>query len=378
MLPSASALGRALECPASCVLPATQVHREDAIRGTSIHRFIRVVARGVPIEEAIKHVAPKWQSTCWQIDWSAIVGGLTEIRSENAFAIDADTQQVRFLGEDIGRDYSSVTATEYPGSEDIGGIDWDGIPCTSDIKTGFMPVAECSENSQVKFFALRIHLETGADRVRGRILYVREDGSVRPDVHVFTRIELEDFADELSDLIPRIEEARAQLAAGITPATSSGPWCRFCPAVSVCPSKTALARALGGDSDIVLRELRAMTPERQGEAYVKAKEIKRMIEMILDGFDDIARRSPFSSRPGKIVKEIAYDKQQFSNATAIELLHSLGATREQIDSCYRSTPVRQIRELNDKSAPKVKKPRARKKVEINCGPLVKLPPGRVA
>lgn len=375
MLPSASAIGRALECPASVILPATQVHREDAVRGSSIHRFARLVARGVPIEEAIKHVAPKWQATCWQLDWQTLLGGITEIRSENAFAIDVETQQVRFLGEDIGRDYSSVTATEYPGSEDIGGIDYDGMPVTTDVKTGFLPVTECWENKQIAYFALRIHLETGADRVRGRLAYVREDGSVRLDIHVFTRIELEDFLDELTDLVPRIEEARAQLAAGITPATSSGPWCRYCPAVSVCPSKTALARALGGDTDVVLRELRAMAPEQQGAAYVKAKEIKRLIEMILDGFDDIARRAAFVSRPGKVVKEIAYDKQQFSNAQAIELLHTLGATRAQIDSCYSTRPVRQIREVNDERTIKPKRARKPKKlVEINCGPLPLRPP----
>lgn len=361
MLPSASAIGRALECPASSVLPATQVHREDSARGTSIHRFARLGARGVPIEEAIRHVAPKWQATCWSLDWQTLLGGITQLRSENAFAIDVLTQQVRFLGEDSGRDYSSLGPTEYAGTEDIGGIDYDGMPVTDDLKTGWQPVTPCAENSQVKFHALRIHLETGADRVRGRISYLREDGGVRPDVHIFTRIELEDFLDELVDLIPRIEAARAQLAAGSMPATSSGPWCRFCPAVSTCPSKTALARALGGDSDVVLRELRAMTKEQQGAAYVKAKEIQRLLEMILDGLDDCARKESFPSRLGKIVKEIAYDKQQFSIAQAIELLHALGATREQIDSCYSTRAVRQIREVNDPNAVKVKKARAPRK-----------------
>lgn len=345
--PTASGLERALECPASEVL--SKIHRTtaDATRGNSIHRFVRLGARGVPIADAIQHVAPKWQETCWHIDWQTLLGAITSIRSEHAFSIDVATNEVLFLGEDIGRRYPARARTQFAGTEDIGGIDWDGMPVITDVKTGWQPVTDCADNPQLKFFALRAHLATGADRVRCRIAYIREDGRVQLDPHVFTRIELEDFHDSLRELVDRIEAARVQYAATGTVTVSDGPWCRYCPAVSVCPSKVALAREML----TVLRDfekgLPVMTDAQMGEAWVKAKECERILEVIIDGLKINAKQRAFLTREGaKQVKSIVYPRADFSTPKALELLHELKATREQIDGCYNIRTVEQVREVN--------------------------------
>jgi len=360
---TASALERALECPASEVMPRVLSSSAYSDRGNNLHAFTRRVVRGVPIEDALVHVAEKWQPTAKAIDFRKLTAGLADIRSERAFAIDTEAQTVRFLGEDIGRRYPERTRAEFAGTEDIGAVaSYTKRPVTIDVKTGWEPVSPPDENAQIQFFAARAYLDTGATEVEGRIAYIRESGAVHFDTHVFKRIEIEDFLDDLAELVPRIEAARAQLAETGMVTVAPGKWCRYCPALTSCPSKVGLARTLAGELGDVSRMLTALTPAQRGAAWAKAKEIKSLVDVVLDGLKECATQESFETRGGtKLVKLISFPQTRFAPDKAIALLHELGATREQIDECTSTYQVEQVREVNAPKAlgeGKKRKPRA--------------------
>lgn len=360
MNPTASSLERGLECPGSVVIEGVFPNGNAyTYRGTSIHGFARRVIRGLSVSDALQHVAESHRKTCEKLDFAKLTEGLTDLRSENAFAIDSESLAVRFLGEDIGRAYPLLAGTEFAGTEDLGAVrSSDNVIVTTDFKSGFLPVTECRDNAQIKFFSLRAHLATGAPTVLGRIAYIREDGGVRFDEHLFTRGELEDFADDLSALVARIAAARAQYERVGSVDTSPGPWCRYCPAVSACPSKIALARSALTDLPEIQRGLKLMTPEEKGKAWVKAKELETLLEIVIEGLKDCAIQEPYPTRGGeKMVKASMQSRSSFVQAKAIELLHQLGATRAQIDALYGSTTFPVVREVNVPKLPKERRPR---------------------
>lgn len=361
---TASGLERTLECPGSEVLSKVCTRSDYADRGNDLHGFVRKVSRGVPIADAIVHVAERWRTTAMAIDFRKLTMGLSQIRSERAFAIDTETQIVRFLGEDIGRRYPERTRAEFAGTEDIGAVRYDKMPVTIDIKTGWDTVSSPDENPQVKFFAVRAHLETGANQVDGRIAYIRESGSVHFDAHVFSRMEMEDFLDDLSELVPRLEAARAQFEATGTVTVSTGKWCKYCPAATACPAKVGLARYLAGaELAEISAMLTALTPEQRGVAWEKAAEIASILKVVQDGLKDVVKQSgAFLTRGGrKQVKEITFPQARFVQERAIELLHKLGAPREEIDSCYSTTQISKVQEVNAPAPPGEKK-KSRKKL----------------
>lgn len=357
-LPTASSLERVLECPASVVLP--QIFAgvgEDAERGTAIGRFVRDVLAGEPFEASLERVPrPEWRATCAALDFRTICGDLVDVRAEVAYAVDPAQQTARLLGLNLGRQYPDLADGEFCGTNDLEGRTASGREVVCDLKSG-REVTSCAVNPQLMFHALARWLVTGATEVEARILYVREDGRVFPDAHVFTAYELELYADALESLVTRIRETReghAREGLGAIVVTE-GRWCGYCPAYSACPAKTALARAM-------LPELRAvstesMTLEEAGAAWIFASEAEKLARAVKDRLNDMARMAPLPTRPGKVVRETVSHSTVFAQGQAIALLREKGVTQAEIDCLFVETPTRPVREVNDGTA-KPRKARA--------------------
>ena len=69
-----------------------------------------------------------------------------------------------------------------------------------------------------------------------------------------------------------------------------------------------------------------------------------MLSTVQDGLKDLARQSPIPLPNGKVIRPVTMNRKTFSTDDAIALLQSKGATAEEIDACYRTATVEQIRE----------------------------------
>jgi hypothetical protein len=220
-----------------------------------------------------------------------------------------------------------------------------------DLKSG-RPVTACASNPQMRFHALARHLDTGCPQVEARVLYVREDGRVHIDRHVFDAYQVDLYADELVDLGQHIQAARMIVANGGTPVVRTGAHCRYCPALPACPAYTALARTMLPDLETIAGSVQAMTPVEAGGAWLKAKTIERLLKAVLESLKARAVQEPLPTTPGKHVTEISFQRSDFDRDAALELLRAKGATATEIDALYLPSTVRQVKETNDGSKPK--------------------------
>lgn len=355
--PTASALERVLACPSGQVLPAVHDTSEYAERGTQIARFTRSVIAGTSVDVALQAVREEWRDTCRHLEWRKLVGDLSEVRGEVAYAFDTASWETTELGVNIGRRYPLLNPTQIAGSDDIEGVRMDGVPVVRDVKSG-QEVTAAQDNPQVKFFALVRMLRTGASEVEAGLRYVREDGRVFADDHVFTAFDLECFADELGEMVERVAAARQRMLSGERLDVSSGPHCRFCPALSACPKYTALAKSMLPELDTIAARIGAMSPEAQGRAWVKAKEIETLLDSVLGSLKAIAKQSAIPIVGGKLVKEIEFSRSDFSQKLAVDLLRIKGATDGEIAGVYIDSRVQQVRMVNDPTVNRTRKRKA--------------------
>ena len=352
---SASAIERVTECAASAVLPKVRrASGPDAERGTEIHGYIRAILAGVKQETALEAVPPQWRETCAKIDFQRLLAGVDVAQSEVAYAIDVQSMKARCLGANIGREYSrfDITATEIPGSCDIDALHYNtGARVVIDVKTGHSRVAPCRENTQIMFFALAMMLLTGANQIEGRIAYISESGEVWNDAHVFTRLELELFADELeTTVLKRVPEARRVYLENGTAKVKQGDHCRYCDSMTYCPAYTSLARTMATDMEQIAAKVEELTDEQAGVAWTKVKAVLTLAESVEKSLKERARQSPFPTPDGKIVTALPKrGRECFSASSAIEMLRARGATDADISSLYRvSGPSVEIRAVKPK------------------------------
>lgn len=340
---TASSLERLMACPASAVLPHVAETNDDADRGTEIHSFVRNVSAGMPRAKALALVPKEHLPVCEGIDFGRVCGDLSNVRAEVSYAIDVETSFARELGINLGRHYPTREPAEFAGTNDLEGRRLDDVEVVADVKTGD-PVTACRENPQMMFHARARQLRTGAAEVEARLIYIRRDGKVSLDCAMFTAFELDCFEDELSALRARIEDARARFAATGQVSVSTGPHCRYCPAMTACPRYVALARTMAADVADIPARLEMLTPEQQGIAWEKAKAIEKLVEHVLDGLKAIAKQGEFPLPTGKVVKAISFARQDFSRDKTLALLREKGATQAEIEALYTEATVTQVRE----------------------------------
>ena len=328
-----------------------------ADRGTAIHAYIEAVLGGVTEEAALAVVAlakePEWTETCRLLDWNAIRRGFASgSRPEVTYAFSLRTWTARELGQRLGRDYSAQTEDEIVGTADIVGEDADGVPVVADIKTG-QRLGPVQGNAQIRFLALCLRSLTGSAWVIGRLLYVAEDGSVETDEHRFDALELDSFGDELeamADAINVERRFRDELTekSVYVPTVTAGEHCAYCPAVHSCPKNSLLAAAM-------LPMLRShvglvdLTPEQQGEAWVKLAEVEKLYFTIKDGLKAVARERPIPLPNGQVVRAVYSQRRSLVADRALKMLEAKGLSDEERESLYSVAEVESVKKCGKAS-----------------------------
>jgi len=303
---TASGLERELQCPASAVLsPVIRESREDAERGHELHTFCRSVIAGTPRELALAAISnPQWRETAEHIDFAILCGGVLRIRAEVAYRLNTETDEVMELGLNLNRRYPSRAAHEIDGTNDFEGYLPSGMPVVVDIKTGWLLVTACHLNPQMRFHARALMLKLDVEKVMARIAYVAVDGQIGFDTHIFTRLELDVFGDELVARRARIERANEMLrTTGRVEVHANPAWCRWCPAKDGCPKFTTLARAMLPELRETHERWGKLTDEQKATAYLMAVEAKDLADRIVESMKEIARTDPIDLPGNKVLRD---------------------------------------------------------------------------
>lgn len=344
---TASGIERVLHCPTSEALPATVGESDDAVRGHEIHAFLKR-ARVLPIDKALRLVPEEHRDVCSKIRLSDVYGGLRNVRTEVAYALRVGHEEAHEIGVDIDRKYPQLPPEYVVGTNDFEGLRFDDVEVAADIKAG-NDVTAAKDNPQVKFHARARQLVTGADRVEGRIVYVRPTGRVVTDWHVFTRLELDRYESELEEMQARVVAARALLASGVMPTVRSGDHCQYCPAVASCPAQAALARAMVTDIGDLAHLVMTLTPEQAGHAWAKLERVYDVAKHVESGLRMMALRSPLPLGDGRELRPIHFPRRDFSKDKALTLLKRKGATVAEIESCFDVREEQQVRALKKRT-----------------------------
>lgn len=304
-LPSASGLKRALECPASQALPRAYSKGPWAERGDGVHDFIvraRLVGRDAAIDE-LDPDAPHY-ALCANLPLERMPQGG---RLEAAFAWNWRTRTARFLGVMIDRNYDrfEILPEEFVGTLDLEGQVGD-LAVLIDWKSGFRWLGPPESAPQLLFGALVSTAVRGLQDARVSFWYMRDNGSFYEDVAVLGPMELENFADELEAMVPRIERARATVAEGKIPTVSEGQWCDYCPAMASCPAKVTLARAMLTEPELLERQLGTLTHENAGRVYERIKQFEDIAKRIKDAIRGLATVAPVPLSGGKSLREVPW------------------------------------------------------------------------
>jgi len=348
--PTASSLERSDECPTSCAIPIrVSSTGEWAKRGSALHGFVEAVVAGhQEWTQAIAIVPAEWRETASRLDWDALLAGYDRatLEMEGAYAIDTATGKVRLLGRSLDRNYPETSATEIVGTNDIEGMGLDGVPTCSDLKTGQL-TTWCRENWQMRFHAYVQHKMHNAAEVRARLTYVREDGSIFHDEHLFEACDFADFLDDLRDVIARIHAASKDVAVGAVK-VNEGEWCRYCPAYQSCPAKTAMLRQLVPELERIDAAIATLTVEQAAIVWEKFKNLEPLTKRLSSALKEYARTHVVTLSNGQVLAEIEKGRTSINGERALALARELGAREEDLASCVRQSTWTQIMAVGKK------------------------------
>jgi len=274
-LPTFSALGRVLACPASHVLPQVESGGEYADVGRAVHAYLHAVAL-TDQTTALEHVPKDQRELCEAIPLERLPVGLSP---EVPLAYNVVTGEGRFLSAGDGyRNYESATEDEIAGTTDVLGVDANEV-YVGDYKTG-RPVTPARHNPQMLIAGLAATRATGAPRVRLELIYVH-GGSTWTDVAVVDAFELAEFEERVVGMVSILRQVA--LVPDIAP-TTLGPHCRYCPAFSACPEQRALAESMtdGSLEKRINGWVGLITSENAVDAYRKLQQMKALTKRCSD------------------------------------------------------------------------------------------------
>jgi hypothetical protein len=238
-----------------------------------------------------------------------------------------------FLGSGLGRGYPAPQPGDIFGTTDVAGVRaWDGRGVIVDWKSGAGNVTHPRDNLQLKFAALAFSALHELSEVEVRLGLVRNSGDVDVERHVFRSFALDDIRDELAELYARAARLVEDGTRGdaLLPVLQPGAQCQYCPALPCCPAKVALARALLPELATVRDKLEGMTSEQRGQAFLKYREAKQLMELLHEAFNSLARAEPIPVDENREVRELVYLKRSFDRKAAEALLRDKGATDEEL------------------------------------------------
>lgn len=345
---TASARERIQHCPASASLAQINVATEWADTGNAGHdavaAFVTQQREGMSLDASLVNVAAEWQPLCESLAKYAV-----HLRPELAFAFDVVSGKARVLGENIGRNYK-LDGFEIAGTADLAGVINDEAIIV-DLKTGHGAVTHPERNPQLAMLAVMAARAWGCDRARVAILTCHEGEEPRWAWHELEMWDLDAAALELLDEYHRVCRAREVIEGGNVPSVNEGAWCKYCPAVPVCPAKTALIKRLANGAE--MDELELMLPldaktagmawERRGYAMQLLKRIEAACHAAMDQFGHLELPN------GKWLKKVEVEgNEKLDGETVFEVTHemcgrilaeaavSYTATKKQLEDAMRS------------------------------------------
>lgn len=312
-LPSASAISRAVECPASCVLPRTyQPSSKYAERGTAIHAFIE--AARVDRAAALLAVADdETRKQCEAIDLSVIPAGA---ESEVALGWDpiTDTAKRYTLGDKRGYPNDGL----YHGTADLLGVSGRAV-WVADFKTGTSH-SSAADSLQMRFLALAASRLAHVEDAVVVHLTLGTDGNWHEDEHRLDGFDLDDLATALRALDGRLKADPEGAARDQRP----GSWCRWCPSRPHCAAQETLVRAIVPTLADLSERVTALTSSEAGIAWERVAQAEDLIEIVKTALKDRAKREPLELPDGRLVKEVGRNVTKLDEVTAAEVLRDLG------------------------------------------------------
>lgn len=313
-LPSASKVGLAMVCPASAVLPKTDRLNDAADEGHGIHAFMRSLP-SMSREEALARVQDEYRTRCEDIDLD-LLPPPSLWKAETAFAYDVETEGVRFLGYDIGRNYGPrETPTEMFMSLDALIIE-EGVATVLDWKTGRGRLPPADDNWQLRVQALAVQRHTGCELVRVAVVRLPDGGKPYFDWAEFGEFDLAMFASELRELARRLEKPE------VTPVM--GEHCRYCPAFEACPGQGRLLARMAGDSEQLMRDvLDTLTPETAWKAYERVRAVEGVLKRMWTALFAYAQETPIVLGDGTVFGPVETQKEELDAGVVRQVLGEL-------------------------------------------------------
>lgn len=279
---TASALPRALACPASCALPAVSSTSDDAQRGTQVHAFLQAIADGTPSDQALAEVVESVRPLCERIDTRHVPRGG---ESEVAMAWDVESRTARRLVVDGHRAYD-VRPTEIAGTADL--VLWHGErPVVIDWKTTAWDFDARAAVPQLEHYALCVAELAWSDEVECAVGAITDDGAVEWSRWQLDGAALDRARERARRVWERVQAARAHQGEHDV---VLGPHCRYCPSWRACPAHIRAVRQLASG------ELPAINAESIGLAYSLARAAEQSAEAVRDGIKRfVAEHGPTKS-----------------------------------------------------------------------------------
>lgn len=314
-LPSPSSHHRVANCLPSELLPHSRTTTAGATAGTELHAFLeRVPSLG--LDRALEMAPEHHREAFRAIDFNRLPMLHGGWRPEVAFAYDLETASARELPPLAGhREYVDLKPTEFPGTIDTHCIDGE-TAYVYDYKSAFAPADAPPDNHQLRSYALLVCRATGARQAKFGLIRIGTDGTPWFETAFFDGDELDAYELELFEVLESLTALRRARDAGelqqlVLQQTHEGPWCRYCPAFSYCPSKTNQLRTLAYPEAGLEEALRAeLTGERQAAVYERLKAAGAMVDRLLEVARELARREPIALPTGLVLGAVKTERDE--------------------------------------------------------------------
>lgn len=328
---SASGAERLVRCSGHTALPVVHSSGEWAERGNIIHEFCRRILKGIDCADVLKKAAKKDREL---LECIASRDTLIEygecIMCEPAFIIDVRNGDVRYLGENIHRNYGERSPYEIGVSLDVIWRRATGEICIDDWKTG-MAVALPEDNYQIKLQAYAVMKHFGLDEVDAGVTYIDAGGVFNRVASTLTQMDVDLTLDEIKTAVDVALSGKTEL--------HEGSWCKYCPVADSCPAKINFASALIGKLTAV-GEVSTMTPTEAGQAWALAKQADKMITTIVEKLKAVEN---IELPDGKVVRAIPTATKAFDQSKARGLILKLGGSIDDFDGLYSQNVHEQYR-----------------------------------
>jgi CRISPR/Cas system-associated exonuclease Cas4 (RecB family) len=243
---------------------------------------------------------------------------------EVAIAWNLRTDEARFLGSGIGRDYArhGVSGPDWiVGTADLLGQTEDGqhliVP---DYKTGVMR-QRAKHSRQLSTLALLASKLTGIRSAHVSNLYIGRKGKFRPDLAELGPFDLDAQEQRLRELPAQLASAKRALASGHLPDLAVGEQCRYCPSVLACPTHTEAVRGFIHPASLtrLVQRLPECSADELKSAVVMWDLSKRHLKRLEKALKLEADHEPIALDGGMEYRRVATSRTDFTEAGQAEL-----------------------------------------------------------